>query len=358
MRLNPDNIKKNICALDVGSSSLKIAIGDFNKDRLDIKKIIYIPIPEGVFVSGEFIDVDKLALTLKHALKQHKLKVKNCFCCFESSQVITREVTIPSPDKSNIQDMAKFEVEQFLPIELSNYTVQSIILKEIEIDGKPFAEMLVTAFPLKYIEKLHQLITLAGLKPLILDTQANAFSKLIENQFKINGNDYHREGTSAFIDFGYDNISISIFSKGKFRFNRILKVGGRDLDNNIAKFMDIPVDEAEKRKLKINNINYTVDEFDDNSKVINVVKSTMGNWFDEIIKIFRYYSTKANGNGNIEYIYIYGGGAKINGMSDYLESYFKIPVEYIKKISSVSISDEPGIEIAEVLNTLGVMYRR
>ncbi len=328
------------------------------KEKLVVKKVLYTPIAESMITDGDITDISGLASQFRQTLRKNKIKARNCFCCFQSDEIITREVTIPSPDKNSLQEMAKFEVEQYLPVEMSNYVVQSLVLKEIEIDDKPFAEMQVTAFPKRFVDQLYRLINQAGLYPVVLDTQANAFRKLIENQYKINGNDYHREGTSAFIDFGYENVSISIFQKGKFKFNRVLKVGGKDLDINISKFLDISIDEAEKRKLQIHNINYTVDEFTENSRMINVVKSTMENWFDEIAKIFRYFNAKTSGTGQVEYIYIYGGGAKINGLDDYVESYFKVPVSSIRKVSNVSLSDNADLDTAELLNAFGVMYRR
>lgn len=353
------NIRKNILAIDIGSGSLKIAIGDYAKDKLSIKKSVHVPLPEDVFSNGELVNIRKMATIIKQSLRKNKIRAKHCFCVFQSNEIITREVTIPSANKETIGDMAKFEVEQFLPVEMNNYSVQGLIMKELEVDDKPFAEVLVTAFPKSIIEQIHKAMSMAGLKPVVLDIHANAFSKLIENQFKLNGNDYHRDNTVAFIDMGKDMVSVNIFQKGKFRLNRIIKVGGKDLDLNIAKFLDIPVDQAELKKRQINNINYVVDEFSESSKVVNVVKSTMQNWTDEIMKIFRFYTAKSPGNRSIEQIYIYGGTSKINGMADFLESSFKIPVDTIKKLDNVEYyNNSPDTNLTEMLNAIGVMYRR
>ncbi len=359
MRKKDSRIKKNILAIDIGSSALKMAVGDYGKEKLIIKKSIHTPLPEDVYANGELVNEKKLAVIIKQTLRKNKIRAKQCFCVFQSNNIITREVTIPSANKETIGDMARFEVEQFLPVEMNNYSVQGLILKEIEVDNKPFAEVLVTAFPKSIIDQIYKTVSMAGLKPVVLDIHANAFSKLIENQFKLNGNDYHRDSTVAFLDFGKDMVSVNIFQKGKFRLNRILKVGGKDLDLNISKFLDIPVLQAEQKKRQINNINYVIDEYSETSKVVNVVKSTMENWTDEIMKIFRYYSAKAPGNKNIEQIYIYGGSAKINGMSDFLESKFKIPVDTIRKLDNVEYyNNSPDTDLSEMLNAFGVMYRR
>lgn len=351
-----NKIKKNLLGLEIGSSGLKLVQGDFIKDELVIRNVVMTSLPENIYSDGELTRPDVVVSAIKDSLKKNKIRSKECFCCVDSSLIITREVSIPNLNKENLQEMAKFEVEQYLPIDMDNYKVQALLVREIEVDDKPIAEMLVTAFPKKLIAQLHEVISQCGLRPVILDTQANAFGKLIENQYKINGNDYHRDSVTAFIDFGFESINVHIFHKGKFRFSRILHYGGRDLDMNISKFMDMDIDEARNRKLLIHNINYTVDEQSEDAQLINVVKSTFSSWLEEVGKIFRYFTSRNTGSNNIEYIYIYGGLSNINGINDFIESFFKIPTNKVKKISSVDF--QPSIEISEVLNTLGVFYRR
>ena len=355
---NLKKINKNIIALELGTNTMKLVIGDVKKDELVIRKVILNPMPNALYANGEIMDMEGLSANLKHLIKNNKIHEKKCFCCIESGQIITRDVSVPSSNKDTLQDMAKYEVEQFLPIDMENYSVQSVVMKELEIEDKPFAEMLVTAVPKRLIQQVHTLIHKAGLEPVVLDTQANTFAKLIENQRRLNGNDYHRENTVAFIDLGYEKVRISIFQKGKMRFQRLLDFGGKDIDQNISKFASMPLDEAQRSKMSIHNLNYPVNELTDEGKVVNIIKSTLDHWFEEITKVFRYYSSRNAIAGQIEYIYIYGGLSKINGFEDYIQSVFNLPTERIKKVSSVILDQQGQLDLTEILNALGVMYRR
>ncbi len=356
MKKSKKNRKKKLIGIEIGSSGIKIVVGEILKEELQVHQVLTNPLPENIYVDGEISNIELVVDSIKSTIKKNRIKVNDCLCCMNSGQIITREVTVPSQNKDHIQDMAKYEVEQFLPIEMENYTVQSIVLKDIEIDDKPFAEMLVTAFPKKLITQMHQVISRCGLKPVALDTQSNAFAKLIENQSRINGNDYHRESVSAFIDFGNESINIQIFKNGKFGFSQIIPYGGRDMVTNISKFMDVSIEDATRLRLDIKNLNYSVDELSDEAKVINIIKSTLTNWLAEISKIFRYYSSRNTGSHSIEYIYIYGGLSHTPGITDFIESQFKVPTERIKKINSVELP--PSVDITEIMNTLGVFYRR
>ena len=355
MSKNISKLKKNLIGLELGSSGVKLVVGDMLKDGLHVRQVASSPLPEHVCTDGEINDPEVISQVIKQTIKQHKIKARDCFCCMESSQIITREVTIPAQNKQHLSEMAKYEVEQFLPVEMDNYVVQSILVKEQEIDEKPFAEMLVTAFPKKVIDQSHRSLSMAGLRPIVLDTQANAFSKLIEKQFKINGNSDFKNNITAFIDFGNESINVQVFKNGQYAFNRSLRFGAMDLDMNISKFMDISVEEARRFKLQIQNINYITDETTDQGRLVNVVKATITNWLDEISKIFRYYQSRSQGR-SVELIYTYGGLSNLTGLTDFIESRFKVPTSQLKKVDGIELP--PKVELYDVVNALGVFYRR
>ena len=355
MSKNINKLKKNLIGLELGSSGVKLVVGDMLKDGLHVRQVASSPLPEHVCTDGEIKDPEIVSQVVKQTIKQNKVKAKDCFCCMESSQIITREVTIPAQNKQHLAEMAKYEVEQFLPVEMENYIVQSILVKELEIDDKPFAEMLVTAFPKKVIEQSHKSISMSGLRPVVLDTQSNAFAKLIEKQFKINGSSDFKDNITAFVDFGNESINVQIFKNGLYAFNRSLRFGAMDLDTNISKFLDISVDEAKRLKLQVQNINYVIDETTEQGKLVNVVKATITNWLDEISKIFRYYQSRSQGR-SVELIYIYGGLSNLTGLTDFIESRFKVPASQLKKVDGIELPAR--IELYDVVNALGVFYRR
>jgi type IV pilus assembly protein PilM len=349
---------KNIVALEMGGHSMKIVYGDVRKGQLMIKDIIIESIPNGLYTDGEIKDIEWLSKNLKSLLKKHHIRSSKCFCTTDSGQIITRDVKVPSVNKENLQEIAKFEVEQFLPVDMENYSVQSIILEEMRTSSSPFAEMLVTAVPKRMIKQHEVFIDKAGLRPLVLDTQANTLGKLIENQDRINGKASFKNLTIAFIDFGYEKVRVSIFKHGKFRFQRLLNFGAKDIDQAIVEFTELSLDEAKVRKQEIHDISqYSIDESLE-SKIARAIQSVLDQWLDEITKIFRYYSSRTNNSEQIDQIYLYGGISKINGIETYIQNRFNLPTERVKEISSVTLNKNAQHELAEVLNALGVMYRR
>ncbi len=298
MAKSVDKIKKNILAMEIGSSAIKIAVGEISKGILTVKKAVSTPLPENVYSDGDIMNMDVMKNTIISILNDNNIKSKQCFCTIKSSRILTREVTVPGQNKENLNDIAKYEVEQYMPIDMDHYVVQSVVVREMFIDNKPFAEMLVTAVPKTLIEQMHQLIEQVGLNPVVLDTHANAFSKLIEKQEKINGHVYHKKDTVAFVDFGNESISINIFSDGKYRFHRILNGGGQMLDSALASTLGISQETAKYKKVNTPNIYLEMDEASEEAIMVKVIKTSIEKWLVEINKIFRYYNTRTTGAEN------------------------------------------------------------
>jgi|GEM_PF-995660 len=361
MRGQKDKLKKinkNIIALEMGGHSMKIVYGDVHKNQLVIKDVITQSIPSGLYSDGEIKDIEWLSKNLKNTLRQHHIHSHRCFCTTDSGQMIMRDVKVPSINKENLQEIAKFEVEQFLPVDMENYSVQSILIEETQTGNSPFAEMLVTAVPKRMIKQYKTFIDKAGLTPMVLDTQANALGKLIENQERINRSSDFKHMTVAFIDLGYEKIRVNIFKHGKFRFQRLLNFGAKDIDQAIVEFTELSLDEAKVRKQEIHDISqYSIDESVE-SGVARAIQFVLDQWMDEITKVFRYYVSRSNNEEQIEHIYLYGGISKINGIEAYIENRYNLPVERVREISSVTLSQNGQYELSEVLNALGVMYRR
>lgn len=356
--MNYKNIK-SVIALDVDASSIKAAIGHVVKEQLVIKKVYTSLLPENVFLDGKILNAQIFENILKNMLRINKIKATNCFCSFESSQMIAREVMVPNSPNANFQDVARFEMAQHLPIELKNYVVQSKHIRNLEMDGKSYIEAYATAIPKLMVDQMLEVLQNVGLKPLILDTHSNALSKLVEIQGMFNSKSVENKNF-ALIEFGFEYIYISLFQNAKFKLNRLISVGSKDLDFKISKFLEIPIEQAMAKKLQVSDLSRPQNEENlEDARLGNMVRSTIESWFEEIDKTLRFYSARNKGAGNIEQIYIYGALTGITGMNEFFEAHFKIPTARITRIDKVSGLDEKQLQdTSDYIYAFGTMYRR
>lgn len=350
--------RKNIVSIDIDAGAIKLVYGNINKDEIVVKKADRTLLPEHVVQDGRVLNPDILENVIKNMLKSMKIKGNQCYCTFESSQMISREVLIPGSPNANFQELAMYEMAQFLPVEIKNYIVQAKKIRDVVVDGKSFTEALATAVPKQLVESMHQIIDSAGLKPLVLDTHSNAIAKLLEVQNRINEVDI-LDKTVAYIEFGSESIFVSIFQKGKFKLSRLMPRGSTELDSNIARFLEIPLEVATYRKMTIHSLlEVPLEEEGEEARLRNIIKSSMEEWFDEINKTFRYYASRNKGYENIEAIFVYGSIAKIKDMPKFMESYLKIPTDSMTKIKKIDWSGIKEQELSEYFYALGTMYRR
>lgn len=114
---------KNILAFDIGSSSIKMVTGKYFKNKITINKLIDIPTPEGTVGDGKILDKQALADMIQFALKENRIKIKDVICTTNSSLVINREIVIPKVEEEEMKTVIRYEIKQYLPINLNDYII-------------------------------------------------------------------------------------------------------------------------------------------------------------------------------------------------------------------------------------------
>ena len=297
------------------------------------------------------------------------MKSKLAVCSVENSEVITREIAVPSVKDEQIEKMLEFEIQQYIPVQLSEYIVQHKSLEVFEEDDVKKTRIQVTAVPRELAQSYFELFKSAGLQSAVMDVQSNAIDKLVGSSFLINGDGSYKEKSIAVLDIGYNHINIIIFEKAQYQFNRFLSLGSRSIDHNLVNFMDVSMEEAEKLKLGVGDLNKEVDVSDeamdslpsvyaDEMRVLNIVRNTVDTWVEDIERIFKYYTTRSPGN-TIDAIYLHGGVAEMNGLEQYLEESFGIPTAKISSLSNINVDGFSGDGgYSSYVNALATIIRR
>ena len=78
-----------------------------------------------------------------------------------------------------METVIRYEIQQYLPINLEDYILQGKILAEKEVDGTKKLEVRVIAYPEKIARGYYNLLLKLGLKPDALDVNYNSVNKLI-----------------------------------------------------------------------------------------------------------------------------------------------------------------------------------
>lgn len=342
--------KRKVIAFDMGSSTIKIVEGLYYKNSLTIDKYIKIPTPKDAIVDGEIKKEVELHKKLIQVLKENGIKTKDAICTTNSSLIINREIMIPKVEEEEMETVVRYEIQQYLPINLEDYILQGTILEELEVDGVKKLNVRVIAYPDKVARGYYNLLLKLELKPYALDVNYNAVNKFINligitKEYENNTNE-----AVAFIDLGASTIDVNIYKNNQLDFTRIIKDCGNEIDEMLRESNGLQSNEVEK--FKNSNIDLS-EEFEP----INIrTRAIVDEWTEKIEKIIQFYKNRNKGN-EINNIIIFGGSSKIKGMEKYMTDRLGIMTE-IKGISKIAFkSNDDGKPIDDYINAIGSVIR-
>lgn len=356
---------KEILSIDFGQHTTKIVLGKVGKLSMTIERAIEFPTPFGSYEKGRIIDFELMKTHLKEFLKNEKIKPSYVICSVENNEIITREITLPSISEEQLSKMLEFEVQQYMPIEMNDYIVQSKIIETFEEDTIKKTRLLAAAMPKEMARNFFDLMHSVDLNAHVLDLQSNAVDKLLQNGFLFNGDTDIVSKSIAVIDLGVSHINVVMFDKGQYKFNRLISQGSEAIDQSLISFLDYTKHEAEEKKIALVDISEVFNQEEaqlllqdeETMRVRNIVKNVVDSWINEIERVFKFYTTRSAGNA-IDKIYLYGGASKMEGLDKYLQDAFSIPTTKIRQISNVSIQNSSSKTMTPFVNALGAMIRR
>ena len=352
MPLKLPSFKKKILSIDFGGKEVKIVEGQVLNKAINIKKTFAISLPNEVYRDGEILDENQLASLIKDYLKENKVRTELAYGVINSSQIITRNISLPRVPEREIPSVIKYQIEDLFPLAPEDYIINPLILGYRLEDEVEKIDLLLVGTPKKIVIDHLALMKEIGLKPLVLDYQSNSMAKLLEYNSSINEFYNIRDMTIASIDLGYINTKLCIINNGKILVSRVLDIGLKTLIDNLASFFDYSLEEREKKIFEIEDISHDSDDFNDYSRIVNIARTSMDDLMEKINVIFRFYISRDTGN-IINYILLQGGLSNINGMDKLFSNYFNTPSIRLLSLDNVRMEDD----ISKFSNAAGGLIR-
>lgn len=350
-------IKRDRVSIDIGSKYIKIVEGMYDGKIISIKNLATIPTPENSYLDGDITDFSALKSTLYSVINQVGITSKEAIYTMESKSIISREVELPSVNEKDIKQMMEYQVEEYFPVNLDEYVMQSKVVEEIDTEEKKESKISVSILPKTMCEEYLNLTESLNLKPIALDMNDNSIYKLLSESFKVSGKgeDVNNK-TIAALDIGYNVTNIIIIENGIFRFSRLVEVGGKDINKSIEEHLDIPENEVERIKLNIGSV-LTEDSSVELDSIKTTIQDALSELCDEIERIFRYHTSRSSGN-KIDEIYIYGATSRMIDIEKFIEGNLNISTYKIDNLTNVRLAKKlRDAEIIQYANAIGAIMR-
>ncbi len=336
-------------SFDFGHDTIKVAVGRYVKNELKVTQLFNVKTPEGTLVDGKINELTRLSIVLEAALTEHKVKVKDAIVCLNSTQIINREIFIPVVAPDEVETVARYEIQQFLPINLADYLVQYLVLGETIVNGESKYKLNVIAFPEKMAQGYYDLLKAIGLKPYALDVSFNAVGKLAQ----LANLQVSTEGTVAFVDMGAQSIDVNIYHNGNIQFTRMIKSGGMIIDENLSQIPEISIKSAVSLKEEAADL---MQEAPSSEVADRIIRYSIDEMLTELDRVFQFYRNKVVGN-KIDHIYVFGGTSQFKGLEDYMQQRFSTPTTTLHQLEHVELTSAltKTMRVLDYANALGAI---
>lgn len=341
----------SILSLDIGSMLTKGVVGKEGKNGVEIEKAFLFNTPVDTVSDGHILDVASLGAEIKNQLETRSITTKQIIFTISSTEVVTRELLLPSVKNKEIQQLIVFEVEKLLPIQLEQYILDYSVLEKVTEDATIKSRIFVAALPKVIAEEYWQLADLLSLKPLALTIHACSIAQLFQQQVQLNGRNFNRDNSVALLDIGYKSTECNIISKGKLLFHRTVNVGCKSFISENA-FPSMAQEEVAAGGFQLEPQTFNGTQVNDSELIDN---EKLGNWLQEIRKVIWYFAGM-NSENKIDNIILTGGCTEdIPGLADYVGDAMKTRTEILETISLVSSAMNRENSLKYYLNAIGAL---
>ncbi len=172
-----------ILSIEISNSLIRICEMDYKKKNPRVYRQAMVSTPVGAYSDGYLNSMDELKNTIKNALTENQMKTKDVIFTIASTKIVNREVMLPGVKQSMLGAMIKTNLNEYFPIDLSNYEIAHQVLEQMTEgqDAGKYRTMIMAAEK-SLVESYDKLASLCGLRLVSLDYAGNSVFQAIKNE--------------------------------------------------------------------------------------------------------------------------------------------------------------------------------
>ena len=312
---------KQVVGLDIGSSAVKAVELRRNGKELEVVRLGIEPLAPEIVVDGAIVDPSQVSNTIQRIFTEKKIRTKNVATSVSGHSVIVKKLALQPMTEEELEGTIQMEAAQHIPFDIGEVNLDYQILDTAAESAT--MDVLLVAVKKDKILNYTNVVSMAGRVPTIVDIDAFALQNVYEYNYDPPG-----DLTVALLNLGASVMNINIV-KGKIPlFTRDVSVGGNQYTDTLQKELDLGFEEAETLKTGV-----TLPGISDEAR-LPVLKSVSEIIVLEIQRTFDFFRATTTGE-HIRKIYLAGGSARVNGLTDLLQQELGLPVEQLDPLHRI-----------------------
>jgi type IV pilus assembly protein PilM len=298
-------VKKDnlITGVDIGSHAIKVCQLQKTGTTYKLIAVGSAALPSGAVEDGVLQEPLEVGKVLSALLKNLKIKNKKIGISISGYSVIVKKINLEEMEDDALAKYISAEAEQYIPFDLDDVYIdfQKLPTKK---EGTDRCDIMLVAAKKEVVNDYLDMLNELKLNTVLVDVDGFALENIWET---VSG----RTENVALVDIGASKMNINIISEGVSVLARDVVVGSEQLTDQLANALNVDYLQAEKIKLGI----VPLDEHTET--VENIFNQTCTQWVLEIKKAIDLYLAN-NPDQPLRSIILSGGGAKVNGLKEYI----------------------------------------
>jgi type IV pilus assembly protein PilM len=301
-------MNKKSLGLDIGATSIKLAMLDGKKGAFILKAASIFPVPAKGMMSESPLDEEEMAQAIAKAVKNAGIDTKLVNIALPENQVYTKVLDMPVLSDRELASAIYWEAEQYIPVPLSSITlVWNVLKRPATATQEDKMQVLMVGAPTMLVNKYQKIITMAGFQVNAMETEilATIRSLVLDESFP----------TSLVVNIGAISTSFAIVRAGAMVFTYSMSFGGAAINRAIATDFGLTPQQAEEYKRV-----YGISGKSLGGKIGQATEPILNSILGEIKKSISFYSQKYKDDSPIRQIILSGGTAKLPGIEMFFAS--------------------------------------
>lgn len=340
---------KAFVGLDLGHHSIKAVQLDRTPSGWKVTRAATAPTPPETIKDGVVVDPQAMGAAIRALLKDAHISASSAHIAVAGGSVVVRTVRIPTMPETTLRKSIKFEASRYVPSTVADSHIEFEILGPCAEDETQM-DVLIVAAPKDVVESRVKACEAAGLEVEAVDVEPFAAYRAIVETDEENG---WLGGTLAIVDVGASTTNMSVVQEGVFVMTRSIPNGGTTLTEALKSYFKLSEDDAESGKRQLNVADLLDESRPKENPPLRVLQPHLDDLVREIRRSLNYYQsqqTDANGPA-VTRILITGGGAKLNGLAEYVSQKLSLPVFAAGVLANAKFvhsgpQEESGLDLA------------
>lgn len=326
-------MSKKIVSIEAGIWWTKVCLVDYKKTSPKVYKAFAFRTPEHAIEDGYIRDKENFEVVLMKELQRHGIKEREAIFILSSSKIVTREVVIPAVKDNKITAIIDAQIEEYFPMDVSDYVISYNKMGQTEQDGKKQLKLLLVAVPDNLLSNYYSFADHAGLKIETFDYIGNSAVQFMKNGLS---------GNAVVVQLEEQATVISILVNKKVAFQRVTPYGfGTSLSNVLDHEILGAKDEYEAFEFllkndilfKLPNVESTgeISELEADSRrelleeACEDLKESLSYHLRVVNTALDYYQNQLKGELHGK-LYLIGDGSRLGGIQRLFERELPLPV--------------------------------